>query len=117
MPTHAKIRQPFAIRLLQIRKGKGLSQYDLASLTGLSQRVIAHYETVIRNPNPTVVVKLAKALKVSADELMGIKPITDKEPPVKNRRLLKKLKVFDQLSHEDQKAVLKHIEALSEKSR
>jgi transcriptional regulator with XRE-family HTH domain len=115
MPTRAKSRQPFAHRLVQVRKAKGISQYDLADMTGLSQRVIAHYETVIRNPNPDVVVKLAKALKVSSDELMGLAPLKEKEPPLKNRRLLRKLKVLDQFSVEDQKKIIGHIDDISTK--
>lgn len=65
--------------------------------------------------DPDIVIRLAKALKVSIDELMGYKPTMEKEPPVKNRRLLKKLKAFDQLSLDDQKAILKHLDALSGK--
>ena len=115
MPPRAKSRQPFAQRLAQIRKAKGISQYALADAAGISQRMVAHYETVIQNPNPDVVVRLAKALKVSADEIMGLKPIKEKEPPLKNRKLLKRLKALDQMPPEDQKKIISHIDDLSAK--
>ena len=79
-------------------------------MTGVSYRVIANYETVVKNPSPDVVVRIARALKVSADELMGLKPLTQKEPPVKNRRLLKKMKTIDDLPRSDQQDVMKYID-------
>jgi transcriptional regulator with XRE-family HTH domain len=108
-------RASFPDRLAQIRKAKGLTQYDLAEMTGISHRMIVHYENHSKKLSPDVLIRLAKALNASIDELMGFKPTTEKEPPLKNRRLLKKLKVFDTLSSDDQKAILKHIEALSNK--
>lgn len=108
-------RESFPARLTQIRKAKGLTQYDLADMTGISHRMIVHYEKHSKKMDPDIVIRLAKALKVSIDELMGYKPTMEKEPPVKNRRLLKKLKAFDELSPDNQKAILKHLDALSGK--
>lgn len=82
-------------------------------MTGISHRMIVHYEKHSKKMDPDVVIRLAKALNVTIDELMGYKPTMEKEPPVKNRRLLKKLKAFDQLSPDNQKAILKHLDALS----
>ncbi len=110
-------RESFQVRLAQIRKAKGLTQYDLADMTGISHRMIVHYEKHSKKMDPAIVVRLAKALKVSIDELMGYKPTMEKEPPVKNRRLLKKLKAFDELPEKDQKKVIEHIEDLTAKNK
>lgn len=110
MPRIAKTRTVFAERLVRIRTAKGITQIELARLAGISSRAVAHYETVGRNPPPEISVKLAKALKVSIDELMGHKALSEKGPLVKNRRLLKKMKELDELPPEDQKTILRMID-------
>lgn len=110
MPRQAKKRGPFAERLIQLRKAKGLSQYDLADISGVSQRIIAHYETIIRNPSSAVVLRLAKALKASPDVLMGIKPLKVGEEV--SRQTIRKAKMLDELPAGDRKVVMQMIETL-----
>jgi len=105
----------FPERLRRVRTAKGLSQYDLADLTGISQRMIVHYEKHSKKIAPATVSRLAKALHVSPGELMGFEPLKQKEPLVKNRRLLKKLKLLDQFSSEDQKKIIGHIDDINTK--
>ncbi len=110
MPRIAKTRTLFAERLVHIRTTKGITQIELARLAGISPRAVAHYETVGRSPSPEVAVRLAKALKVSIDEIMGHKALSEKGPLVKNKRLLKKMKELDELPTEDQKTILRMID-------
>ena len=69
MPRQAKERKPFAERLIRLRKSAGLSQIELAKRAGISQRVVAHYETIVSNPASGTVLKLAKALNTPVEEL------------------------------------------------
>ncbi len=110
MTAAAKSRTPFAERLAHIRQEKGLTQRDLARATGVSQRMIAHYETNIQTPSAEIVLRLAKALDISIDQVMGRRPVAENGPLIKNRRLLKRLKDVDQLPPEDQKTILRHID-------
>lgn len=110
MPKQAMSRAPFAQRLLRIRKAAGLSQYDLAKTTGISHRMIAHYETHIKYPSADTVMRLAKALKVSTEQLMGSKTIKIKEEV--NRKTLKKVRMLDELGTEDRKTVIRMIDTL-----
>ncbi len=56
---------------------------------------------------------LARALKVSADELLGLKAVTEKTTP-KAARLLKRLQKITDLPAADQRTVLKLLDALHE---
>jgi len=95
---------------MQIRKSRGLSQYELADLAGMSQRMVAHYETVVTNPASNTVLQLAKALKVSVDDLMGHNPVKVKDGL--NRKLLKKARLLEELTPSDQETVMRMINTL-----
>lgn len=112
--THPK-KETFSQRLRRARLSRGLSQYDLADLTGFSQRMIVHYEKHSKKLSPAIILSLAKALKVSANELLGHTPLSQKDPLVKNRHLFRKLKDLDRLPAEDQKTIIRHIDDLSAK--
>lgn len=116
MPRQVNPRPPLAVRLIQLRHARGLTQVELARAAKLSQRAVAHYETVGKNPPPAVAGRIANALDVTVGELLGHKPIPKNIPILKNRRLLNQLKVLDQLSPKDQKAVLDHLNALAAKT-
>jgi len=66
-PVHSSA---FSRNLRRLRKERGLSQYDLAELAGLSQRMIHHYETYVSEPPLSKVELVAKALKVKASVLL-----------------------------------------------
>jgi hypothetical protein len=74
--------------------------------------VIAYYETESQQPPGALLVDLATALKVSADELVGLKAITEKRSP-KRARLLKRFQTIEDLAPADQRAVFKMVEALA----
>lgn len=56
-------------KLKKIRKEKGLSQEKLAWEVGLNRGYVGFIERGERNPSIPTLTKLAKALKVSLDEL------------------------------------------------
>ena len=60
----------FSINLKRLRKERGLSQHDLADLTGISQRMIGHYETHAIEPPLEKIENIAKALNVRISELL-----------------------------------------------
>jgi transcriptional regulator with XRE-family HTH domain len=78
--------------------------------------MIAYYEAESDQPPGATLVDLAQALKVSADELLGLKPASEKTPP-KTARLRKRLQLVEQLPAADQRTVLKLVEALAETRR
>ncbi|OHA28846.1 MAG: DNA-binding protein [Candidatus Taylorbacteria bacterium RIFCSPHIGHO2_12_FULL_45_16] len=56
--------------LRRIRKGKGMSQGDIVRALGMGRGFVSNIENGKGNPTLTTITKLAKALGVSADELL-----------------------------------------------
>jgi transcriptional regulator with XRE-family HTH domain len=63
--------QVFGVKLREAREAKKLSQADLAERTGLQPSAISHFETGRRAPSFDNLKKLADALEVSTDYLLG----------------------------------------------
>ncbi len=68
------------------------------------------------SPRGPCYVHLAQALRVSTDELLGVKAFKDGTSP-KTARLLKRLKKVEALPVADRRAVLKLVDALLETRR
>ena len=62
-------------------------------------------------PPGALLVDLCRALKVSADELLGIKPAKEPKNP-KLARLMNRLKKVADLPQADQRSILQHVDAL-----
>ena len=60
-------------KLKKIREAVGLSQNKLATLSGVSNRMIQHYEQGVKDINKAqvgTVYKLAKVLKVTMEDII-----------------------------------------------
>ena len=104
----------FGRRLAAIRKARGLSQRDLAAKVGISNRMIAYYEAQTRRPPAAKLAALAKALKVSTDQLLGVRALNIQEP--RDSRLWKRLQVFNKLPPKAQRQAVEYIELLAKAS-
>jgi transcriptional regulator with XRE-family HTH domain len=58
-------------RIRQLRETRRLTQLELAEKAGLPAATISHFETGIRTPGTTTLHRLAEALEVSVDYLLG----------------------------------------------
>ena len=115
MPRKVRPGSAFGERLAKLRAERGITQGQLAERIGSSQRAISAYETVAEYPPTVAVVEIAQALKVSADELLGLKPppkasSTREDPEV--RRLWKKFQQVLSLPEKDQRAVIRLVNSL-----
>lgn len=63
----------FATRLREARDRQGWSQAELAQRSDMQPSAIAHFEASRRKPSFENVRKLANALDVSSDYLLGVK--------------------------------------------
>jgi len=109
----------FAQRLVSIRAARELTQTELAEMTGLTQRTISHYETGAGYPPAPTVVDLAKALKVTTDELLGAKPIKNAKATkmdAETKRLWARFQKLQALPEKDQRAVIRMVNSLSRAS-
>jgi transcriptional regulator with XRE-family HTH domain len=109
----------FGEQLRNVRKEKGLTQAQLAKISGISRRMIVHYETHVKMPPLSKVKKLAEAIGVSADELIGItKPSKHKIPREQiSPSIIKRVKIIEELPVHDRKVIFSLIKSLAEKNK
>lgn len=65
------MEKDFAARLKAVRESRGLSQSGLAEKTGLQPSAVSHFETGGRSPSFDNLRRLADALNVTTDYLLG----------------------------------------------
>src|SRR6266850_7260006 len=92
----AQPAETFGQRLLRLRQARGYSQRELGDRVGVSQRMMTYYEREAEHPPAYLLPRLAEALGVSVDELMGVRPV--KEPAAAPRNTLwRKLRDIEKL--------------------
>jgi len=114
MPRKSYGETSFGERLQAIRKARGLTQVQLAEAAGTTQRAISYYETEAGFPPAPAVIDLARALHISTDELLGVKPpkVQRIDDDSEARRMWKRFQRVSSLPERDQKAVLRLINSL-----
>jgi transcriptional regulator with XRE-family HTH domain len=109
----------FAENLAAMRKRKGLSQSDLAQKTGISTRMISHYETEGILPPVDRLEALAEALEIPAFELLR-HPVAQRKPTAEltgiDPRSVKKLRDILSLSVEDRNNLYRVLNSMMRKT-
>jgi len=119
MPRKTRQGSDFGRRLTAIRKERSLTQIELAEAIGSNQRLLSYYENVADHPPAAVIAELARVLRVSADELLGLKPlrVDRSKPDPEARRLWKKFQQVLALPEKDRRAVLRLVSSLVDSKR
>lgn len=68
--THKPILHSFGQKMQKVRQSKGITQEGLASMLAMHRTYIGLIERGERNPTIRTLYKIAKALKVTASELL-----------------------------------------------
>lgn len=63
------IPKKFGIRIRELRSARGITQEDLADLSGLSRQYIGDVERGVRNISLINIEKIANAFKITLSEL------------------------------------------------
>jgi transcriptional regulator with XRE-family HTH domain len=100
-------------RLKELRQSRGVTQVELAEQLGIKQSVLSECEQGQVRLHGALVVRLARALKVSADQLLGLEPLSDKRP--RSGRLGRRLESIERLPRPKQRVVLEMVDAFIEK--
>jgi transcriptional regulator with XRE-family HTH domain len=104
-------------RVRAIRQKRGLTQQELADLLGTNQSHVANVERGERGVTLHQIVKMAKALQVSTDEiLLGDKAAKDSTPASVDRRFLRRLQRISSLPRREKQALLTTIDAFLSKT-
>jgi transcriptional regulator with XRE-family HTH domain len=105
----------FGQRLAAIRRERGFTQVQLAEAIGSNQRLLSYYENVADYPPAGVITDIARVLKVSTDELLGVKAIKGRrisQDDPETRRLWKKFQQILSLPEKDRRAVIRLVNSL-----
>jgi transcriptional regulator with XRE-family HTH domain len=111
VPMKERTLEGFGKRLAGIRRSRAMTQAELGEAVGVSKRVIAYYEQADAQPPGALLIDLARAMRVSTDQLLGLRAPKETPDP-RSARLLKRLQRIEQLPPADLRVVLKMIDGL-----
>ena len=111
----ASEEQDFGKRLAQLRKDAGYTQLELAREIGVSRRMIAYYEGETERPPTQLLPKLAAALGLTTDTLLGV-PLR-KKAAKPDRRLQRRLQQIEKMNPRDKRQVHQLIDAFLEREQ
>jgi len=103
-------------RLRELRERRGLTQVELAEKLGLDQTLISGYERGTVRMHGALIAGFAKALRASADEVLGLQKSRG-DGIVKSRGLLRRLQKVDRLPPGELETLLKTIDTFLKASR
>jgi transcriptional regulator with XRE-family HTH domain len=106
----------FHQRLRRLRMARKVTQTRVAELLNVSPRVYTRWENGDAVPLFATVVKIADILDVSLDEMAG-RTETNAEAAIHNPELHRLYQKVDQLSDEDQRALVILLDSLVKRSR
>lgn len=93
--------------ITRLRKERGLSREDLGTNAGTSGAVIGRYERDEITPSVEIANKIAKALDVSLDYLVGNNSVI-----VKDKKILKRIEAIADMPTDEQSQIFNVIDAL-----
>lgn len=96
-------------RLREARVHRGLTQVQLAEILQVDQSLISEYERGVVRIHGALLAAFAKALRVSADELLGLKP-QRRNGSAPDPRFARRLQYIGRLSKRDKQALLRNID-------
>jgi transcriptional regulator with XRE-family HTH domain len=99
-------------RLRALRRKRGLSQAEVAAVLHTGQANISHIERGARGLTIQQLVKFAKALRASTDDILLGQKTLGEPSSLRSGRLLRRLQRIEELDRADQRAVLKYLDAL-----
>jgi transcriptional regulator with XRE-family HTH domain len=102
-------------RLRELRKRRGFTQTEVARKIGVRQALVSEYELGQTRIHGALVAAFAKALRTSADEILGLKEPRE-NGLMKDRRFLRRLDQIDRLPRRKKDALLTTIDALLKES-
>ena len=113
----AETLEGFAQRLRELRKNKNLSQTELGQLAGLHYTHIGRFERGTSRPSGNTLKRLADALGVTSDYLLGGAATEAARARFEDRELLKQFQEVEQLPDEDKNVVKKLLDAFLTKKQ
>lgn len=99
-------------RMARLRKARGITQVELAAHLDTTQTLVSDYELDRRRLHAEMIVRVAKVLGVTTDELLGSKALRGAGSAPLSLRLTRRLHRIEELSPARQKLVLQTLDTL-----
>ena len=96
-------------RIARARKDRGLTQTELAEIIGIEQNLVSAYERGRLRIYDDLLVQFAVALKVTTDELLGLKDYKLDVPSI-SLRLMKRLATIEKMPEAKKKHIIKTLD-------
>ena len=111
-----KDNESFGRRMAHLRQAAGYSQRELASGIDISQRMIAYYESKSQHPPTHILPIIAKALGVTADQLLGMEK-ENKNSKARDNRLWRRFTQVEKLPPDRRRPVVQFLDAFLKSQR
>lgn len=103
----AEVETSFGARLASLRKAAGFTQIELAAELGISQRMVAYYESPQSTPPANLLPQIATALGVTIDEMFGRSAKRKLAKQEGDSRLRRRLLAIEKLDVAEKRQVLR----------
>ncbi|MBL8324464.1 MAG: helix-turn-helix transcriptional regulator [Rubrivivax sp.] len=113
----AEVEVSFGQRLAILRKAAGFTQIELAAELGISQRMVAYYESPAATPPANLLPQIATVLGVTIDEMFGRAAKRGLAKQEGDSRLRRRLLAIEKLDVADKRQVLQVIDAFIERGQ
>jgi transcriptional regulator with XRE-family HTH domain len=100
----------FGPRLERLRKAAGFSLRELATEIGTSHRMLVYYEKHTEHPPAHLLTKLAQALEISTDQLLGVEKVKE-TARTRDTRLWRRFSQVEKLSPAKRKPIVQVLDA------
>lgn len=107
----------FGERLASLRKAAGFTQVELATELGVSQRMVAYYESPQAAPPANLLPRIASVLGVSIDDLFGRDTKRRLVKQDGDSRLRRRLLAIEKLEPAEKRQVLQLLDAFIERGQ
>jgi transcriptional regulator with XRE-family HTH domain len=100
-------------RIARFRKEQGWSQAALAEMIGITRKLVSDYETGRAHLIDEMVIRFAKTLNVSTDDLLGVsESLADASKSSPSLRLTRRLRELESLPEPKKKKILNTLDDL-----
>jgi transcriptional regulator with XRE-family HTH domain len=113
---HAEAAQGFGERLAALRKAANITQTAFAEEIGISQRMMAYYESPAAHPPANLLPAMAKTLGVSVDALLGLET-SKRRAKATDTRLARRLMEIEKLDVRQKRQVMQFLDTFIENAK
>lgn len=103
--------RPVGERIAEIRKSRGLTQENLAAIIGIARVTLADYERGRSRIYDEMIVRIAGALNVTTDRILGCKK-QEEIKEIVSLRYTKRIREIEGMPEHDKRSILKTLDDL-----